>query len=273
MIEKLPFIAGALAVAGLLGGGSAYALHERSKAQLMAESNESLSGSLGQMQQEVNALRQQIADLTATRAQAPAPAPKPVPERRPVRRAHSISKVIVRPPQQPTEDPRIPQMQAELAAEQQQLAGTRQDLDNARAELNGRLDSTRDQLSTTIAKNHDELVELEKRGERNYFEFQLDKSKNFDRVGPIRLSLRKADTKHDSFNLAMMVDDNQLQKKNISLYEPLRIDVDGESLEVVVNQISKNHIQGYVSEPKYKKSVERTSLGNVSGVQAGNEHP
>lgn len=270
MFDKLPVIAGAVAIAAVLGGGFAYVLHERSKAQLMAASNESLSGSLSQMQQEVKALRQQIADLSAARAEAPVPAPRPVSEPRPVRRSHPIAKAVVRPP---AEDPRIPQMQAELAAEQQQLSGTRQDLDKARAELSGRLDSTRDELSTSIAKNHDELVELEKRGERAYYEFQLDKSKNFDRVGPIRLSLRKADVKHESFNLAMMVDDNQLQKKNVNLYEPLRIDLDGESLEVVVNQISKNHIQGYVSEPKYNKNVERTSLGNSPGVQAGNEHP
>lgn len=152
--------------------------------------------------------------------------------------------------------------QQQLAGTQQQLAGTRDDLDKAKEELSGRLDSTRDELSTSIAKNHDELVELQKRGERNYYEFQLDKSKNFDRVGPLRLSLRKADAKHKNFNLAMMVDDNQLQKKNVNLYEPLRIDADGEGLELVVNQITKDHVQGYLSEPKYKKSGDRPTIAN-----------
>jgi hypothetical protein len=102
-------------------------------------------------------------------------------------------------------------------------------------------------------------VILQKRGERSYVEFELNKSKQFQRVGAVRLSLRKADVKHKSFDLTMMVDDNELQKKNVNLYEPVRINLLGDQLELVVNHVSKDHVQGYLSEPKYKKAEVRES--------------
>jgi len=114
----------------------------------------------------------------------------------------------------------------------------------------------KDELSGSIARTNDELVVFQKRGERNYYEFQLNKSKVFERVGPLRLSLRKADTKHKRFDVMMLVDDNELQKKGVNLYETVWLNLSDrpQPLEVVVNQISKDHVVGYVSEPKYKRS-------------------
>src|SRR5205823_11615500 len=118
------------------------------------------------------------------------------------------------------------------------------------------LNSTKDELSGSIARTHEELTALQKRGERNYYEFQLTKSKLFQRVGPLQLSLRKADSKHKRLDMAMLVDDNELQKKGVNLYETVWLNLADrpQPLEVVVNQISKDHIAGYVSEPKYRKS-------------------
>ena len=257
MFPKWLIIGVSLAFAGIVGGGFTYISHEQTKEHRLAAQNDSLTSSLTTMRQQVEALNRTVADLSAEKQQPAPPPQKPRQIKRPV----SVTARAVKPPREkrPADDPRFQQMQAQLAEQQKQIGSTREDLDKAKDELSGRLNSTRDELSTTIAKNHDELVELEKRGERSYYEFQLDKSKNFDRVGPIRLSLRKADVKHKSFNMAMMVDDNQLQKKNVNLYEPMRIDADGESLEVVVNQVTKDHIQGYLSTPKYKK-VDTTVL-------------
>ena len=69
-------------------------------------------------------------------------------------------------------------------------------------------------------------------------------------------SLRKADAKHKRYDVTMLVDDNQLQKKSVNLYETVWLNLADrpQPLEVVVNQITKDHIQGYVSEPKYSKS-------------------
>ena len=174
----------------------------------------------------------------------------------------------------PADDPRIKQMQDQLSEQQKQLASAREDLEKTRSDLDGRLNSTRDELNgsigranDSIARTHEELVALEKRGERNYYEFQLDKSNRFQRVGPLSLSLRKVNTKHKSYNLAMMVDDFQLDKKNVNLYEPVWITLSDspQPLELVVNQVGKDHVQGYISEPRYKKS-EVAAIGTASAT-------
>jgi hypothetical protein len=75
-------------------------------------------------------------------------------------------------------------------------------------------------------------------------------------VGPLSLSVRKVNTKRKSYDLAMFVDDNQLQKKGVNLFEPVWIDLQDQSqpVQLVVNQISKDQIQGYIAAPKYKRS-------------------
>lgn len=76
------------------------------------------------------------------------------------------------------------------------------------------------------------------------------------------LSLRKADTKHQRFDLNLIVDDAQLSKKSVNLYEPIwihRAD-DPQPIQIVINKIEKDHIHGYVSSPKYRQS----ELTNVS---------
>ena len=97
---------------------------------------------------------------------------------------------------------------------------------------------------------------LEKRGERSYFEFDLRKSRQFQRFGPITLSLRRTDAKHMNYDLMMVVDDKQLSKKKVNLYEPIWIHTEsvGQPVQIVVNKIGKNSVQGYISAPKYKES-------------------
>jgi len=165
-------------------------------------------------------------------------------------------------------DKHYKQLQAQLAEQQKQLKETQDQVAKNRADLEGSLNSTRDELNGSIAKTHEELVALAKRGERNYFEFDLSKSKNFQRVGPLALSLRKADTKHKSFDMQLIVDDNQLTKKKVNLYEPVWIHTENESqpVQVVANRIDKDHIHGYVSAPKYKPSeLATTALAPVAG--------
>ena len=148
------------------------------------------------------------------------------------------------------------QVQSQLAQQQRQLRETQEQLAATKSDLEGKLGSTRDELNGSIAKTHDELVGLEKRGQRSYFEFDLSKSKTFQREGPIQISLRKADAKHQSYDLLMLVDDHQLAKKKVDLYEPVWLHQadQPEPVQVVVNEIDKDHIHGYVSAPKYRES-------------------
>jgi hypothetical protein len=219
---------------------------------------QALTTSLRRMQTQVQALSDKLNTLTS------APPAKSRPSAMPDgnhRRAAVHRPLVARRPL--ADDLRMTQMQDQLSWQQKQLASTREDLQKTRSDLDGRLNSTRDELNgsigranDSIARTHEELVALEKRGERNYYEFQLDKSKRFQRVGPLSLSLRKVNTKHKSYDLAMMVDDSQLDKKNVNLYEPVWITLSDrpQPLELVINHVDKDHVQGYLSEPRYKKS-------------------
>ena len=153
-------------------------------------------------------------------------------------------------------DKRYKQLQAELADQGKQLKETQDLVAKNRTDLESSLTSTKDELNGSIAKTHDELVVLEKRGERNYFEFDLQKSRQFQRFGPITLSLRRTDAKHMNYDLMMVVDDKQLAKKKVNLYEPIWIHTEsiGQPVQIVVNKIGKNTAHGYISAPKYKES-------------------
>jgi hypothetical protein len=167
----------------------------------------------------------------------------------------------------------LKELRAQLDQQQKLLSQTQADVARNRADLEGNLNSTRDELNGSIARTHEELVALAKRGERSYFEFDLTKSKQFQRVGPLTLSLRHADTKHKNYDVQMIVDDNQLTKKHVNLYEPIWIHTENESqpVQVVVNRVEKNLIHGYVSAPKYKPSELAASGGaTVTPVSA---HP
>ncbi len=170
------------------------------------------------------------------------------------------------------DDPRWKQVQAELAAHQRAIDSTQQDIEKTRSELQCNLDSTRNELSGSIAKTHAELVELEKKGERNYYEFDMFKSKRFHRVGPIEVSLRRTNAKHQFCNLRVIVNDRVLTKKHINIYEPVVFytEENGRPVQLVINRINKNHMHGYVSAPKYQGSqMSAANAGAGAGAASG----
>ena len=173
------------------------------------------------------------------------------------------------------ENKRLKELQTRIDDQQKQLKETQDEVAKNRTDLEGNLSSTRDELNGSIAKTHEELVALAKRGERSFFEFDLTKSKQFQRVGPLTLSLRKADTKHKSYDLDMVVDDNRLSKKKVNLYEPIWIHTENESqpVQVVVNRVDKNLVHGYVSAPKYKPSELAAGSSGVAAVTPVSDHP
>ncbi len=164
-----------------------------------------------------------------------------------------------------TASKQLKDLRALLDQQQKLLSQTQAEVAKNRADLEGNINSTRDELNGSIAKTHEELVALAKRGERSYFEFELTKSKQFQRVGPLTLSLRRTDTKHKNYDVQMMVDDKQLTKKHVNLYEPIWIHTENESqpVQVVVNLVDKNLVHGYVSAPKYKPS-ELAAIGTAT---------
>jgi len=128
------------------------------------------------------------------------------------------------------------------------LAATRGDLAANKKEIN----DVRDSLGRQIAHNEDELSILKRRGERNYYEFNIAKSNQMQRVGDIQVQLTKADPKAQKYDVSLLVSDSKLAKKGQIANEPVPLLV-GQShvrYELVVNAVEKDRIRGYVSTPK-----------------------
>jgi len=103
-----------------------------------------------------------------------------------------------------------------------------------------------------IATNGKELAALKRLGERNYFEFHLGKTKQPQRVGDITLQLKKVDPKRNKYSVDVMADDKRYEKKDKNANEPVQFYVAKarQPYELVVNEIKKDQIVGYLSTPK-----------------------
>ncbi|MGB7847268.1 MAG: hypothetical protein WBL63_16760 [Candidatus Acidiferrum sp.] len=267
-----------IALLVIVGFSMIYGMRERGLANELKEQAVATNTSMSQLQGQVNTLEAKLSEMTAAQTAAtpagPASSSTPVTEEatQPARTSHAVvASAKPAPAKHSTAKRRAPgdktyaQLKTQLEEQQKQLKEAQDAIAKNRADLEGSLSSTRDELNGSIAKTHEELVALEKRGERSYFEFDLSKSKQFQRFGPLTLSLRKADTKHKNYDLSMIVDDNELSKKKVNLYEPIWIHTEsgGQPVQVVVNKIEKNVVHGYVSSPRYKQS-ELTALSSSS---------
>jgi F0F1-type ATP synthase membrane subunit b/b' len=146
----------------------------------------------------------------------------------------------------------------QVSSVQTDVGGVKTDLTKTQSDLaatESQLQSVRGDLSSTnsvIARNHEELVTLEHKGDRNFYEFTLTKGQRKP-VGTISLELKKVDPKKNIFTLVVYSDDKAVPKPNRGLDEPLQFysGKDPALFEVVVNAInSKNQISGYLSTPK-----------------------
>jgi hypothetical protein len=106
--------------------------------------------------------------------------------------------------------------------------------------------------SGLIAKNSSELDELKRRGERNYFEFDVKKSKEYVRVGTISIRLNKTDAKRQKYTVTLLANDKAIEKKDKTLLEPVQFYLQGTRhlLELVVYDVQKDRVVGYLSTPK-----------------------
>jgi chromosome segregation ATPase len=137
------------------------------------------------------------------------------------------------------------------------VTSVRTDVDATKKELEGtrrELVDVKDTLSQQIARNHDELQQLRLKGERNFYEFDINKKKKVALVGDVRLMLLDTNAKKKKYGVRIVVDDNQLEKKDRTVNEPVQFLVGRTKLryELVVNEVSKDRIVGYLSTPKDK---------------------
>ena len=112
-----------------------------------------------------------------------------------------------------------------------------------------------------VATNGKELAILRELGERNYFEFDLTKADQVQKVGDIRMVLKKTDPKHNRYTLQVLADDKTLEKKDKTINEPVQLYVAGgrQPYEIVVNQVKKNEVVGYLATPKVKTQRGQSS--------------
>ena len=249
---------GAAAMLGL-GGLGVYAEREHQTAADLGTQNEQMSAALSTTHSRLEELNAKINALNILVASSEVQAP-------PAR--------VVPPPQKTAvhkrapEDSRLKKLQSQVDAQgkaiedtRNQLAGTRDDLTNTRTELTG-----------SIAHTHDEVVLLQKKGERNYYEFDVAKSKQFNFQGLVGIRLKKANTKHDYADLELMLDDRSLSQKHVNIYQPVMFytpDIP-QPIELVINSINKDHIHGYVSSPRYRQSeLAAMQTANAASTTTG----
>lgn len=248
-------VAPIVAAVVIAGAGIGYAVHEHHAAGALAAQNQQVTAQLKATQGELTATNSQMNVLAAKVNGLEAAQQKPSPDALAGGAAHR--KVLARRPRVNPYDARFKKMQTQLDSQGQEIDQTRSDLTSARTELgNG------------IAKNHDQLVALQRKGERNFFEFDIVKSREYKRAGPMNVRLTKANVKHQFADLILVVDDRDLQQKHVNLDQPVMFYTPDspKPVEVVINSITKNHIHGYVSAPKYKTSELNAMANGQNGA-------
>jgi uncharacterized protein (DUF2141 family) len=128
------------------------------------------------------------------------------------------------------------------------VGGVRTDLDATRDDLK----MARSEMGTLIARNHDEIDQLRRLGERDYIEFTIAGKNKPQKVGNLTVELKNANEKRGQFSVAMTAEDRRLEKKNRAMNEPIFFYLSGTKIpeELVINKVGKDTISGYVSVPK-----------------------
>ncbi len=141
------------------------------------------------------------------------------------------------------------------------VTGVKTDLDATK----NNLQMARGEFGTLIARNHDEVEELRRLGERDYYEFNIEKKNAREKVGNLMVELHNTNTKKSQYAVTIFVDDQRHEKKNMTANEPLYLFENGAHapLEFVVNQVGKDKITGYLSVPKVNQAhAQAVSGGN-----------
>ena len=150
-------------------------------------------------------------------------------------------------------DEKIGAVASEVGIAKKDIEATKGDLEATKGKLERSLGDM-NVMSGLIAHNRDDLDELRRRGDRNYYEFTLQKSKSAQRVGPVQMSLNKTDPKKAKYTLTVVADDRTIEKKDKTSGEPVQFYVKGSArmapYEIVVFDVGKNQITGYLATPK-----------------------
>ncbi|HYN01672.1 MAG TPA: hypothetical protein VE359_04445 [Vicinamibacteria bacterium] len=139
----------------------------------------------------------------------------------------------------------------EVGKVKDEVAASKAAIEQTQAQLQRAIGDLGEQ-SGLIARNAEELAALKRTGLRDYFEFDIRKAKTPSPVGPVALRLKDADAKRHKFNMVLVVDDLEIEKKDKTLLEPVQFYRKGSRQlnELVVFSVQKDRITGYLSTPK-----------------------
>lgn len=147
------------------------------------------------------------------------------------------------------------------------VTGVKNDLEDTKGKLE-RANGDMGVMSGLIARNHDDLEELKRKGDRNYYEFTLNKAKTPQHVGPVQMSLNRTDSKRSKYTMTVLADDKSIEKKDKTAGEPVQFYVKGTAryspYEIVVFEVGRNQVTGYLSTPK--SAGMATSASNAPGA-------
>src|SRR5713101_2342964 len=122
---------------------------------------------------------------------------------------------------QKNSEEKIGAVATDLGGTKKDLESTKNDLETAKGKLE-RMQGDEGVMSGLIARNHDDLEDLKRRGDRNYYEFTVAKSKSAQRVGPVQVTLSKTDPKKNKYTMIVFVDDRSIEKKDKTAGEPVQ---------------------------------------------------
>jgi ribosomal protein L29 len=142
-------------------------------------------------------------------------------------------------------------VKTELGGAKSDITATKTDLEATKAKLERAIGDLGVQ-SGLIARTHDELEVLKHKGDRNYYEFTLQKNAKPQPISTVSLQLKKTDQKKGKFTMNVLADDRTIEKKDRTMNEPLQFYTGRERglYEVVVYKVEKNAVTGYLSTPK-----------------------
>jgi hypothetical protein len=137
------------------------------------------------------------------------------------------------------------------------VTGVKTDLDATKNSIQ----MARSEMGTLIARNHDEIDQLRRMGQRDYYEFTVTRKAGAQKVGSIQVQLQGTNPKKNQFTINVLADDKNFEKKNRSVNEPIFFYMGGtrQAVELVINKVSKTTATGYLSVPKNAATTTATS--------------
>jgi len=141
------------------------------------------------------------------------------------------------------------------------------DVTGVKTDLEGTKNSiqmARSEMGTLIARNHDEIDQLRRMGQRDYYEFTVTRKAGAQKVGSIQVELKDTNIKKNQYTINVLADDKNFEKKNRSVNEPIFFYTGGtrQAVELVINKVSKTTATGYLSVPKSATTTATSNSGS-----------